>query len=256
MPKKKISKSKKAAPQESGVGESMLDILNQDFSWDTIKKFLTYEIPSPFASHHTELDEVELRGNHMTEKEIQAYRARKAHVGDSFGDYLVDRGIISPEQLQEAQKFRQKTDQPLWRTLLHLRMITPQQLAKLLRLEFPIGTLPENDFTQYLVRKRIVKKRDLKAAWKAAQEKKMHFLDFLRKENIASDEAIAQALANQLNLPFEGLENISVIPEVALDQVPYHFPFRYHAIPYRFEDNVLYVAFADGDNIVEMEGMA
>ncbi|GEM_PF-525131 len=255
MAKKKVSKSKAASTQEVPAGESMLDILNQDFSWDTIKKFLTYEIPSPFASQHTGLDDVDLRQNHMTEKEIQEYRARKAHVGDTFGDYLVDRGIISPEQLQEAQAFRQKTDQPLWRTLLHLRMITPQQLAKLLRLDFPIGTLPENDFTQHLVRKRIVKKRDLKAAWKMAQEKKMHFLDYLRQEDIASDEAIAQALADQLNLPYESLENTSVIPEVALDQVPYHFPFRYHAIPYRFEDNVLYVAFADGDNIVEMEGM-
>ena len=114
MAKKKVSKSKAASTQEVPAGESMLDILNQDFSWDTIKKFLTYEIPSPFASQHTGLDDVDLRQNHMTEKEIQEYRARKAHVGDTFGDYLVDRGIISPEQLQEAQAFRQKTDQPLW----------------------------------------------------------------------------------------------------------------------------------------------
>jgi len=50
MAKKKVSKSKAASNQEVPAGESMLDILNQDFSWDTIKKFLTYEIPSPFAS--------------------------------------------------------------------------------------------------------------------------------------------------------------------------------------------------------------
>ena len=191
----------------------------------------------------------------MSDEQVRAYRASKAHVGDTFGDYLVDRGIITPEQLQEAQAFREKTDQPLWRTLLHLRMITPQQLAKLLRLDFPIGTLPENNFTQFLTRKRIVKKRDLKLAWKAAQEKKVHFLDYMREEGIASEENIAQALANQLNLPYESLEGVNEIPEVALDQVPYHFPFRYHAIPFKFEDDVLYVAFADGDNIVEMEGM-
>ncbi len=253
MAKKASSKKTSAKSQNASVqGESMMDILNQDVSWDTIKKFLTIEIPSPFANHHSEID---LKEDQMSDEQVKAYRARKAHVGDTFGDYLVDRGIINPEQLQEAQKFREKTDQPLWRTLLHLRMITPQQLAKLLRLDFPIGTLPENDFTQYLTRKRIVKKRDLKLAWKTAQEKKIHFLDYMREEGIASDEDIAQALANQLNLPYESLEGVKEIPEVALDQVPYHFPFRYHAIPYKFEDNVLHVAFADGDNIVEMEGM-
>jgi type IV pilus assembly protein PilB len=249
---KKTPSKKAPTNSENASSESMMDILNQDLSWDTIRKFLTIEIPSPFINHHSELD---LKEDQMSDERLRAYRASKAHVGDTFGDYLVDRGIITPEQLREAQGFREKTDQPLWRTLLHLRMITPQKLAKLLRLDFPIGTLPENNFTQFLTRKRIVKKRDLKLAWKTAQEKKVHFLDYMREEGIATDENIAEALANQLNLPYESLEGIDEIPEVALDQVPYHFPFRYHAIPYKFEDDVLYVAFADGDNIVEMEGM-
>ncbi|MBT5927141.1 MAG: hypothetical protein HOH33_11025, partial [Verrucomicrobia bacterium] len=181
MANKSQSKNTPSKPSQtsSAQSESMIDILNQDLSWDTIKKFLTIEIPSPFANHHSELD---FKEDEMSDEQVRAYRARKAHVGDTFGDYLVDRGIIAPEQLQEAQSFREKTDQPLWRTLLHLRMITPQQLAKLLRLDFPIGILPENDFTQYLTRKRIVKKRDLKLAWKTAQEKKMHFLDYMREE--------------------------------------------------------------------------
>jgi type IV pilus assembly protein PilB len=234
-----------------GSGRSLLEILHQDVSLRSIRDLLQYEIiPSKRGIDPEEqLERVE------DPKQVDAERTV---LRESMGNLMIDRGLIDKDQLEQAKEHQKKTGQTFLRSLLQTEIALPQQIDEILhmRIPLPIGNMPDDGFTRWLTNNGVASKRQLLDAWAEARSAETDFLTHLRRKGIADDRQLAQALANQAELPYESLADVGTVPDEAVDAVPTTVLMRRRALPVRIEEGKLVMAFADAMDLVELEKMA
>lgn len=232
-------------------------LLKQDISWRSVKDVLTYEIPTPFSSSDEDLAEIMLKQGWVSRDQLEEIRQNKDAVGDSIGQVLVDRGIITNEQLAEAKKAKESTGQPLYRTLMQLKMAVPQDVMDVLStpIQLPFGNRTNDAFAQWLIDEEILNEEQLDAYWKEAQNAKTDFRHYLLNQEYITEEQYAQALAAELELPYDTLDEAVSIPAKIVRTVPPFLLRRHHALPYKIENNILYVAFRESHHVNDFNKM-
>ena len=243
------------AASESG-SKSFVELLNADLSWETLRQVMTYEIPTPFSnSGPANLADMALSEGWVTEAQLDDLKRSQKIASDQIGQIMVERGLITNEQLAEAQVHKSRTGQPLWRTLMQLRMLVPEDVSNMLRSDFtlPFGQRPKTPFYEWLVANDRITLEQLDDAWSKAKEEETDFLTYLRQADLLTDQDIAEAMAKVNEVAYDSLETVVEIAPRLLRLVPASVLLRYHALPYRIEDKSLYIAFADENNLQDMQ---
>lgn len=122
----------RAQREQAASGRSLKDILFREVSWATIKKFLNYEIPTPFSGEKRALGAVLREAEWISKAQIDEAERDAQQAGEALGQKLVLKKIISKSQLQEAVEQQKATGLPLWRTLIDLGYVNTQQISDVL----------------------------------------------------------------------------------------------------------------------------
>jgi type IV pilus assembly protein PilB len=114
------------------TGDSLKDILFRELSWDTVKEFLNYEIPTPFSGEKRALGAALKEAGWLSQEQLDEAEQEAQRTGRELGRKLVEDGLLTPEQLEHAHAYRQETSLPLWRTVINLGYLNPRQLSEAL----------------------------------------------------------------------------------------------------------------------------
>ncbi len=126
---------------------------------------------------------------------------------DRFGELLVNEGLISRAQLEEALQIqkRLKAYKPVGQVLVERKVITKRQLNFLLDKYNKRPYLGE-----ILMRQGLITEEQLKIALSEHKKRGLRLGETLLKLKLVTEEAMREALCLQLNIPYINLEKISI----------------------------------------------
>jgi type IV pilus assembly protein PilB len=236
--------------------KSFLDLLTENLSWRTIRDVLAYDVNRPLNDRSMiDLVDVALEDGLISKEQHRELRNEEDRAQESLGRIMLKRGMITSEQLKEAVDFRNRTGQPMWRTFMQLKMAMPESIMEILSsdIRIPFTTTPDSEFSQYLVDHKIIARKDLDDAWKAALDSNAEFNEYLVSNGLVSDDEITRAMAHKLGLSFDPMDELPEISPQLLNMIPPSILQRIGAIPFKPEGDKLHVAFADARNIQELD---
>ena len=183
MTKKKAEPTEENASTEETASTEVRDkdfveLLTEKLSWQTIRDVMTYDVNRPLRKKTTgDLADLALQRNWITREQYDQLRSSEEDVTESLGQSMMERGLITPEQLTKAKAVMERTGQPLWRTLLQLKMTLPADVVQFLKsdIELPFGKRPRPVLCRYLVDEGICSEEQLDAAWHEAKAQKIEF---------------------------------------------------------------------------------
>ncbi len=108
--------------------------------------------------------------------------------------------------------------------------------------------LDDKKLKQVLVKNKIVTEEEYKKYQKEALEKKAELLDFLVSEKISSEEAIYEAMAKTLDLPFINLKNETIRKDI-LNIIPEPIAAAHQIIAFDQDEKCLKIACLDADDL-------
>ena len=201
-----------------------------------------------------DLADLALQRNWITREQYDQLRSSEEDVTESLGQSMMERGLITPEQLTKAKAVMERTGQPLWRTLLQLKMTLPADVVQFLKsdIELPFGKRPRPVLCRYLVDEGLCSEEQLDEAWHEAKAQKIEFGRYLKENGMATDEILERGSAMELGLPFDDLADVDEISTHLLRMIPSGVLLRFTALPYKIEGGQLFVAFSDARHVEEM----
>ncbi len=255
----------KAFQEQTQTGSSLIEILTKKryVTTQSLVDLLTYEIPFPFTKDpDKELKELLLDTGIATEEELQ-----KLVNESELGKILVQGNYIKKFQLELARQEQQKTEIPLWRTLINLKFMTLSDINVVLKEQMYRIQYADLDelVGEILVNTKQITKQQLQKAKEKKQATQKPLGKILTEKDVVSATSIARVLGEYLNIPFVDLYKIDIDKQVAL-MLPESFIREYKVLPIRQEQGTdtmparLFVSLIDPldiavrDNISMMTG--
>jgi type IV pilus assembly protein PilB len=242
------------APEEAR-NKDFVELLTENLSWQTIRDIMTYDVNRPLMEKTTgDLADIALQRGWITSEQYDDLRNSEEDVSKSLGLSMIERGLITEKQLKKAMAVMERTGQPLWRTLLQLKMTLPSDVVQFLKsdIELPFGKRPRPILCRYLVEEGHLSEKQLDAAWSEAKARKVEFGRYLESSGMVSDEMLERGTALELGLPFDDLADVDEVSTHLLRMIPSGVLLRFTALPYKIEDEKLFVAFSDERHMEEM----
>jgi len=236
--------------------KSFLDLLTEDLSWRTVQDVLAYDVNRPLTDRSTvDMIDIALEEGWIDKARHVELRCEDDMTQENVARAMLERGLITGEQLQEAVEFHDRTGQPMWRTFMQLKMAVPEKMVEILStdIRMPFGDRPDSEFSRYLIDQKIITRNKLDNAWRLARDSKLELSAYLVSNKLASTDQVGKAMAHQLGLTFDPLEELPEITPQLLNMIPHSILKRVGAIPYKVCDDQLYVAFADSQNVKELD---
>jgi type IV pilus assembly protein PilB len=158
-----------------------------------------------------------------------------------IGELLVAEGLITEGQLQDVLRVKQtqKNYVPLGQMLVDRNLITRRQLDMVIEQHNKRPRLGE-----VLVRSGALTSEQLDHALEQQKQLKLQLGQVLVKLNYVTDEAMRQALALQLNIPFLDLDRLSIDKELAKVINP-SYARRHMLVPVSVAGSTLTIAMDD-----------
>ena len=208
----------RALQEQRKTGSSLVEILTKKryISKQSLVDLLTYEIPLPFGTKDPDktLKNLLLETGLTTEKELQQL------IDESeLGKLLVQEHYIKKFQLELARQEQQKTGHPLWRTLINLRFVSPNEINAILKDHMYRSQYTDLDelVGEILVNTKQITKQQLQDVKKKKQNSATKSLgEILTKEGIISAAGVAKTLGDYLNIQFIDLSRTIIDDKVAM----------------------------------------
>ncbi|MBN2055655.1 Flp pilus assembly complex ATPase component TadA [bacterium] len=242
----------RALEEQQRTGDSMLDVLRRDVSFRSIWDLLRYPLPFPFgAAKREQLKDVLLQSGAITDEQLTAALAGDDAADEELGAMLVERGIITKNQLVRARREHQRVGQPLWRSLLNLGFVEPAMLTQLIQgqLSKPQESGKDELVMEVLVNTNLITAAQRDEAAVHKQETGKLMVTYLMGKGVISQEKVAEALEQHLQIPFAELTTQTIDANVVY-VLPENFQRTNRVLPVRREDMDLYVAMV---NPLDME---
>jgi len=225
----------KAFQEQHASGSSLVEILTKKryISKQSLVDLMTYEIPFPFSSSDADkaLKGLLLDTGLTTEEELQRL------IDESeLGRLLVQENYIKKFQLELARQEQGKTSLPLWRTLINLRFLTPNQMNAVLKDQMyraQYGNLEEL-VGEILVNTRQITKEQLRRAQEMRLTASKPLAKILIDEGIISASGLAKALGDHLKLPFIDISAIELDENIA-KLLPESYLREHNLLPFKQE---------------------
>ncbi|MBD3307803.1 hypothetical protein GF339_15315, partial [candidate division KSB3 bacterium] len=227
---------KKALQEQKTTGSSLVEILTKKryISKQSLVDLLTYEIPLPFGakSPDEELKTLLLDTGITTEGEL-----KKLIDESELGRILVEEGYIKKFQLELARQEQQKTGHPLWRTLVNLKFVGPNDIHGILKDQMYRTQYADLDqlVGELLVNTRQITKKQFKKARQTSKKTRKSLGKILIEQGIVSAQHVAQALGDYLNIPFVDLHQTEIDPH-AVRLLPESYIRDHKVLPLKREE--------------------
>lgn len=173
---------------------------------------------------------------------------------DRVGKVLVQREIITEEQLSDAIEHRKETGTPLWRTLINKKYVLPQTISDTLKFEFhpPSARVRDNNLGQLLYEQGAVTDEQLTEALKEQQRTGRLLGKILVEMNFVKPEQITEALGKQSDITFVDLSTYTTKQEVVA-LIPETVARDNKVLPLKMDRRELTVAVADPRNVAAID---
>jgi type IV pilus assembly protein PilB len=135
----------RACKAEGRSGDSLKDILFKELSWESVKQFLNYELPSPFSGEKRALGAALKEAGWIGPEQLDEAEREAVRTGREVGRKLVEQKVITEAQLSAALAQQKQTGLPLWRTLINLGLVNTQQMSQVLGIGGTIGEVPASE---------------------------------------------------------------------------------------------------------------
>ena len=195
---------------------------------------LTYEIPLPFGTRDADkvLRELLLTTGLTTEEELQ-----KLIDESDLGKSLVREGYIKKFQLELARQEQQDSGHPLWRTLVNMRFISPEQMNAILKDHMYRSQYTDLDelVGEILVNTKQITKQQLQYAKQKKKSTDQPLGKILTEEGIISAASVAKALGDYLNISFVDLHQVQIDRKVVM-MLPESFIREHKVLPIKQEE--------------------
>jgi type IV pilus assembly protein PilB len=257
-----ISETARAPDEPTSAGDQIsrrektfVQLLSEPVTLHTIQDILAYDVNRPLGGASTiDMADSALEGGFISRQQYEELKRSTEEAGDNLGRLMVERGLITAEQLSEAIEFHDRTGQPMWRTFMQLKMAVPEDVRRLLMTDVSLSFAPRPDtpFCLFLLDCKAMTDDQLAGAWKQALDARMEFADYITANGLVDDTIVARGLAAELDLPYESLDSVDSVPPALLRLIPLPIIARFRALPFKTEDDRLFVAFASArslDNI-------
>lgn len=122
-------------------------------------------------------------------------------------------------------------------------------------------TSTEELVLQLLIDKGILDAKDVKAARQSVENQMSSgdldaaTLEYLIKNQLVTEEAVTEVLADEFNITLARLEDVRV-PKAALEALPFEIAKRYNAFPLEVDDNEMILATADPLNMDAIDSIS
>ncbi len=225
----------KAFQEQHASGSSLVEILTKKryISTQRLVDLMTYEIPLPFSGNEADkaLKGLLLDTGLTTEEEL-----RQLIDESELGRLLIQDNTIKKFQLEIARQEQAKTGLPLWRTLINLRFLSPNQMNAVLKDQMyraQYGNLEEL-VGEILVNTKQITKEQLQHAWQIRRAASKPLAKVLIDEGMISAPGLAKALGEQLKLSFVDVSAIDIDDTVA-KLLPESYLREHNLLPFKQE---------------------
>lgn len=221
----------RALQEQKKTGSNLLEILTKKryLSMSSIVDLMTYEIPLPFGTKDPDkvLKSLLLDTHLATEDELQ-----KLVDESELGKILVEQKYIKPFQLQLARQEQEKTDIPLWRTLINLKFVSPNDMTTVLKDHMYRTQHADLDdlVGDILVTTRQISPEQLAEAKQKKKLTRQSLGKILIEEQLVSADSLAEALGKHLNIPVVDVSQYAIDQEVTTS-VPESFIREHKILP-------------------------
>ncbi len=226
----------KALQEQKNTGSSLIEVLTKKryVSAQSLVDLLTYEIPLPFGTKDPDkaLRSLLLDTGITTEEELQ-----KLVDESELGKILVQENYIKKFQLELARQEQQKTGLPLWRTLVNLKFISPNDVNALLKRQVYRTQSADLDelVGEILVNTKQITKQQLQRAKKKKKTMQQSLGEILIEEEIVLAASVAKALGEYLNIPFVDLYETEIDAKATM-LLPENFIREHKVLPIKQEE--------------------
>ena len=226
----------KAMQEQKTTGSSLVEVLTKKryISKQNLVDVLSYEIPLPFGAKAPDraLKNLLLDTGLTTEEELQQL------IDESeLGKLLVQENYIKKFQLELARQEQQKTGLPLWRTLVNLRFMSPDDINSILKDQMYRSQYTDLDelVGEILVNAKQLTPQQLEDAKKKQRSSSKTLGRVLTEENLISATGVAKALGDYLNIPFIDFSQIELDDKAAM-LLPESYLREHNILPVRQEE--------------------
>jgi len=235
----------RAAREVKQAGGSLRDVLMSEVGDDKLRRSLDKEVM--YGGARRPLEDVLLEAEWLDEAEVERLAGAPADEEDRIlGSMLVRQGVISQDQLQQAQIIQQTTGHKLWRTLLNMGVVAPKAIGDMTRGEatMPLTAAAEERLGQIMVEKGMITEAEIADALNTRQTTGQALSDVLIEKGLLNEAQLALALGQQHNVPFLDLGKVQIQPD-AIGLLPRVTIVESQALPVKLDGKKLTVAFAD-----------
>lgn len=226
----------RALQEQSKTGSSLVEILTKKryISTQSIVDLMTYEIPLPFGTKDPDkvLKSLLLDTGVTTEEELQ-----KLVDESELGKILVEQKYIKKFQLQLARQEQKNTGLPLWRTLINLKFVSPNDMTAVLKDHMYRTQHADLDdlVGEILVTTRQITQKQLREAKQKKKVTRKSLAKILTDDQLISADGLAEALGKHLNIQFVDLTQYPIDPEV-ISIIPENIIREHKVLPVKREE--------------------
>lgn len=164
-------------------------------------------------------------------------------VPKKLGEYLVEKGIITVEQLKQGLKVSDEKNQRLGEVLVDMGYITLRQMTEaIIEQQRSIGQ--RKRLGEILLDSKIITEEQLTHALTIQREKRQKIGQILVSLGYVTKDQITDALSDKLNIPIVSCSKIQIDDELK-NIIPKNIAERYNIFPIKKEGNTLTIAMAD-----------
>lgn len=192
-------------------------------------------------------------------KQIDAFlKEQLSNKNIPLGEILLDKGFVTAEQLEEALEKGQNEGYPLGVALLELNFVNPAQLKVALQDQAAIKKISAKKqrkrrrLGEILLSAGVCTPEQLAASLEFSAAHGMKIGESLVQLGIVTEDELAQAVAEQLMIPYVKLSKTP--PDAfALEKVPAKVCEKHQVIPVKLEEEDLFLAMVDPQNILVVD---
>jgi len=160
-----------------------------------------------------------------------------------IGELLVDKGLMTREQVETALKESQRRGELIGKTMIRLGLVSGEQLLQVLAEQLGIAFYP--NLGQLLVSKGLASPQQMEAALRESQRRGEILGKTILRMGLVAEEQFLQVLAEQLGITFApSLKEVQVADQL-IKVVPARFVLHYKFMPLELKGTVMKVAVSD-----------
>jgi len=188
------------------------------------------------------LAEALLKAGWITEVQLSEARAASQETGSALGTVLMENGVASADDIQQALAYKRQSGKSLTRSLIDVRLgksvEEPGRKLNLSKIKKKRGA----DVAKRLVELDLIRKEDADDLLANARKNRQQVDEYLQERHVISDEQLALVLSDVFGVPYIDIKKVE-LQQDALELIPGAIMRQHSCVPFKVTSEGLHVAF-------------